>query len=75
MDGSEFKSNPAFELRELYLFAAHRAHWGSADTGKALQLSRECLITEAKLQTSRWSTGIEKFLMCQPVGQMLLFLC
>lgn len=34
MDGSEFTSNPALELRELHLFAAHRAPGGSADASK-----------------------------------------
>lgn len=34
MDGSEFMSNPDLELRELPLFAAHRARGGSADASK-----------------------------------------
>lgn len=36
MDRSEFKSNAALELRELPLFAAHRAHRSSADMSKPL---------------------------------------
>lgn len=68
MDGSEFKSNPALELRELHLFSAHRARRGSADMRKPPQLSRECLKNTNKtadIQVEHWGFKVSDVSACR----------
>lgn len=68
MDGSEFTSNPALELRELHLFAAHRARGGSADASKpppAQQGVFEQQKQTADIQVEHWDLKVSDVSACR----------